>query len=79
MDVLEFLALVEEEYPGCPRCHYYKDQCDNGLRLGQAFMNALRGTPYYDQLTDSRFDPFYSHSPRAIERAMDFLSTKDGE
>lgn len=75
-DTLEFLALVEEECGGMRR-HMFQDQCAANFRLGQAFVNALRGTKYYDQLSGSLYDPFYKDDQEALSKALDFLTTKE--
>lgn len=78
LDVLEFLQLVQEEYPTEPdRRIIYKKHCDEGLRFGQAFMNSLRETPYYEQLTGSLVDPFYKNNYSSIMDAIEFLFKKN--
>jgi hypothetical protein len=77
LDVVEFLTLVEEEYPDQARVEYYKRACDaRTQRFGQAFMNALRGTPYYMELTGTIYDPFYKHSYEANMAAINWLMSK---
>lgn len=71
----DFIKLVQEECGGM-RLHLYHDQLTSGLRVGQAFMNALRGTSYYEQLTGTRLDPFYSENFQDVHKAIDFLTTK---
>lgn len=81
MSTIDFLKLVEEECPLAEdslwdrRIDYFRDQIEKlgWARQGQAFMNALRGTPYYDQLTGSMYDPFYNMRPNAIEKAINFV------
>lgn len=73
---IEFLKLVQEEYPGAVRTHTYCDQINSKLRVGQAFMNALRGTPYYDELRGSMYDPFYSSHEVDVHRAIDYLFSR---
>lgn len=74
--ILLFLKLVQDEFGG-QRTHMYKDACDSGeILFGQAFMNALRGTPYYDELSGSLHDTFYTNDVYKIESAIDFLTSK---
>ena len=74
--IIEFLQLVEQEYGGM-RVHVYKDQTESyDFRRGQAFMNALRGTPYYDALVGTRKDPFFMDNLGAVYDAIDWLTTK---
>lgn len=72
--VTEFLALIEQE---C-NTHLVKDYIDRipTERVGQAFMNVLRGTPYYDLLTGTIHDPFHHDSIKKVHAAIDFLTTK---
>lgn len=74
--ITDFLRLVEQEHGGM-RVHRFQDDVESGdQRTGQAFMNALRNTPYFDQLHASDLNPFYLHYESATIRAVDFLTTK---
>lgn len=81
MDVFAFLDMVEREYPGADspearkaRQTIYFDQIKSGqFRIGQAFMNALRGTPYYERLKGTSFDPFYRDEIYFVTEAIEFL------
>lgn len=78
LDILEFLELVQNEHPTDPdRRIKYKAQCDAGLRFGQAFMNALRDTPYYDQLTGTDMDPYYKTTYNSVFDAIEYLFRKN--
>lgn len=73
MDILAFLELVQEKYPSDPpRPMQYFDNAAK-QRLGQAFMNSIRETPYYDQLTGSLYDPFYKDETVDIMNAIEFI------
>lgn len=75
--ILMFLELVEQEYPGPKRRHNFQDALDStDMRIGQAFMNVLRGTEYYEKLSGSPVDPFYGRSAGDVLRAIEFLTTK---
>ena len=82
--IIEFLEMVEAEIPheetsgisNFSRRAYYTTQVKLGTRPGQAFMNALRGTPYYDQLVGGIHDPFYDFGFAWVQQALDFLTTK---
>jgi hypothetical protein len=73
--VIEFLQLVEQECGGMRR-HMFNDAMDGGQqRFGQAFMNALRGSPYYDLLSGTPYDCFYAADDMVYE-AIDWLTRK---
>lgn len=79
-----FLTMVDEENPN----HYshrrvflemveMRDRDGFRIyRLGQAFLNSLRGTEYYKKLSQSPYDCFYSNEKHKVEEAIDFLCRK---
>lgn len=83
-----FLSMVDdEERPNNPvvnRRKWFLDKVDltdergqKLYRLGQVFMNALRGSKYYDQLSGSQYDTFYKHGTKTVHDAIDWLTTKE--
>lgn len=85
--VVDFLKMVDDEErkanPVTDRAGYFLKKAElrdkDGFRvyrIGQAFMNALRGSEYYDKLTGSRYDVFYKDKASQVIEAIDFLCRK---
>lgn len=82
-----FLTMVDEEECrpiGSPtrRVEFLKAMDRRSLngertyRVGQAFVNALRGTEYYKKLTQSPYDCFFTDREYLVHNAIDFLCRK---